>query len=68
MHVAVGQFHTICTTADSSVFTLGDGSGGKLGLGDNQSDELVPTLVSDELLNKAAVQVVAGHTYSGVRG
>ena len=64
VHVAAGQFHTICTTADSSVFTWGDGSGGKLGLGDDQSDKLVPALVRGELLNKPAVQVVAGHTYS----
>ena len=63
-HVAAGEFHTICTTSDGSVFTWGDGYVGKLGLGDDQSDKLVPTQVRGELQNKAAVQVAAGNDHS----
>merc|ERR1712166_1219263 len=32
-HVAAGGSHTICTTADGSVFTWGNGAFGQLGLG-----------------------------------
>ena len=35
-----------------------------LGLGDDWSDKLVPTLVRGELLIKAAVQVAAGNDHS----
>jgi len=63
-HVAAGSNHTICTTSDGSVFTWGCRYAGMLGLGDDQSDKLVPTLVRGELLNKAAVQVAAGTDHS----
>ena len=52
VHVAAGESHTICTTADGSVFTWGNGSDGQLG--DGRSDfeydwewdeDRVPTLV-----------------------
>ena len=52
-HAAASRFHTICTTSDGSVFTWGSGRGGKLGLGDDLSNKLVPTLVRGELQNKA---------------
>jgi alpha-tubulin suppressor-like RCC1 family protein len=63
-HVAAGINHTICTTAEGAVFTGGDGGLGKLGLGDDLSDRLVPTQVRVELLNKAVVQVAAGDQHS----
>ena len=53
-HVAAGGYHTICTTAEGSVFTWGAGYGGKLGLGDNQSNKLVPALMRGELQNKSS--------------
>ena len=64
VHVAAGNRHTICTTADGSVFTWGDGESGKLGLGDDRSNKLVPALVRGELQNKAVVQVAAGDHHS----
>ena len=63
-HVAASSNHTICTTTNGSVFTWGSGYGGKLGLGDDQFNKLVPTLVRDELQNKAVVQVAAGNDHS----
>ena len=63
-HVAAGINHTLCTTADSSVFTWGAGAAGTLGLVNDRSDKLVPTLVRGELLNKAVVQVAAGNDHS----
>ena len=53
-----------CSTADGSVFTWGEGGEGKLGLGDEDYDVLVPTLVRGELQNKAVVQVAAGDQHS----
>ena len=76
VHVAAGPFHTICTTADGSVFTWGRGGDGneessaidfecgQLGLGDDWSNKLEPTQVRDELLNDAVVQVAAGNNHS----
>ena len=46
------------------MFTWGDGEGGKLGLGDDHSNKLVPTLVRGELENKAVVQVAASTDHS----
>ena len=63
-HVAAGGYHTICTTADGSVFTWGNCGYGKLGLGNDRSNKLVPTQVRGELLNKAVVQVAAGGQHS----
>ena len=51
-HVAGGHNHTICTTADGSVFTWGDGKLGKLGLGDDGSEKIEPTQVGGKLQNK----------------
>ena len=62
-HVAAGSEHTICTTTDGSVFTWGAGHDGQLGLGDDRSNKLVPTLVRGELQNKAVVQVAAGNNH-----
>ena len=42
----------------------GDGANGKLGLGDDKSDRLLPTLVRGELQGKQVVQVAAGDQYS----
>ena len=64
VHVAAGNHHTICSTVDDSVFTWGGGEGGKLGLGDDRSNKLVPTQVRGEVLNKAVVQVAAGDQHS----
>ena len=64
VYAAAGTHHTICTTADGSVFTWGSGECGKLGLGDDRSDKLVPTLVRGELQSKTAVQVAAGGNHS----
>ena len=64
VHVAAGGNHTICSTADGSVFTWGAGDQGKLGLGDDESDSLVPTLVRSELQGKQVVQVAAGDKHS----
>ena len=33
VHVAAGNYHTICSTTGGCVFTLGDGDHGQLGLG-----------------------------------
>ena len=38
----------------------GDGANGKLGLGDDRSDKLVPTQVRGELQNETVMQVAAG--------
>ena len=62
--VAAGNYHTICTAADGFVFTWGEGDYGKLGLGNDWSNKLVPTLVRGELLNKAVAQVAAGNGHS----
>ena len=64
VHVAAGAVHTICSTSDGSVFAWGAGDVGKLGLGDDESDTLVPTLVSGELQGKQVVQVAAGDQHS----
>ena len=61
VHVAAGECHTICSTADGSVFTWGGGEHGKLGLGEEEEgDTLLPTLVRGELQGKQVVQVAAG--------
>ena len=59
VHVAASAFHTICSTADGFVFTWGAGDDGQLGLGDDESDRLLPTLVSGELQGKQVVQVIS---------
>ena len=64
VHVAAGSHHTVCTTAEDAVLTWGGGECGKLGLGDDCSDRLVPTQVRGALLNKAVVQVAAGDEHS----
>ena len=46
------------------MFTWGSGGGGELGLGDDRSSELLPTLVRGELQNQAVVQVAAGNRHS----
>ena len=63
-HVAAGEVHTICTTSDGSVFTWGNDDYGQLGLGDGESDRLVPTLVRGGLQGKQVVQVAAGDKHS----
>ena len=65
-HVAAGhwQSHTFCVTTDGSVFTWGASDHGKLGLGDDDYDRLVPVLVRGELQNKAVVQVATGDQHS----
>ena len=63
LHVAASSDHTICTTTNGFVFTWG-GECGKLVLGDDKSNKLVPTLVRGEVLNKTAVQVAAGIDHS----
>ena len=64
VHVAAGEFHTICSTADGSVFTWGAGEFGKLDLGNDQSRRLRPTLVRGEVQGKQVVQVAAGDRHS----
>ena len=63
-HVAAGRYHTMCSTADGSVFSWGEGDEGKLGLGDEGDDMLVPTLVRGKLQNKQVLQVTAGRSFS----
>ena len=65
VNAAAGCHHTICTTADGSVSTWGNGGHGKLGLGDG-SRKLVPTQLTGELKNEAVMQVaiVAGAEHS----
>ena len=66
VHVAAGNLpgHTVCSTAGGAVFTWGDGANGKLGLGDDRSDKLVPTQVRGELQNETVMQVAAGTDHS----
>ena len=64
VHIAAGEYHTICSTADGSVFTWGGGGSGQLDLGDDDSDALLPTLVRGELQGKQVVQVAAGDQHS----
>ena len=64
VHVAAGDVHTIYSTSDGSVFTWGAGDTGQLGLGDDESDMLLPTLVRGELQGKQVVQVAAGDQHS----
>ena len=64
VHIAAGAFHTICTTADGSVFTWGRGDVGQLGLGDDVSNVLVSTRVRGALQSKLVMQVAAGKTNS----
>ena len=59
--VAAGEQHTICNTTDGCVLTWGYGDRGRLGLGKDDSDRVMPTLVRGLLQNKAAVQVAAGN-------
>ena len=59
VHVAAGEFHTICNTSNGSVFTWGAGASGQLGLGDDEDDTLLPTLVRGELQDVQVVQVAA---------
>jgi len=64
VHVAAGEVHTVCSTADGSVFTWGSGVCGQLGLGDDESNRLLPTLVRGELQGKQVMQVAAGDKHS----
>ena len=50
--------------SDGSVFTWGTGDNGKLGLGEEESDRLLPTLVGGELQGKQVVQVAAADEHS----
>ena len=64
-HVAAGGFHSICCTADGSVFSWGEGGDGQLGLGEEADDVLVvPTQMGGELQGKQVVQVAAGSFHS----
>ena len=63
--LAEGELHTNCTTTEGSVFTWGLGDNGKLGLGDDESARLLPTLVRGELQGKQVMQVAAGDRHSG---
>ena len=65
-HVAAGDHHTICSTADGSVFTWGEGYEGQLGLGEEVDNVLVPTLamVRGVPQSKAVVQVAASDEHS----
>jgi len=67
VHVAAGEQHTICSTADGSVFTWGGGYRAQLGLGDHESVLLLPTLVRGELQGKQVVQVAAGDQHSRLK-
>ena len=62
VHVAAGNDLTICTTANGSVFTWDGGDAGQLGLGDDRSKRLVPTLalVGGELQNRTVMQIASG--------
>ena len=64
VHVAAGECHTICSTADGSVFSWGGNNFGQLGLGDDRTNKLVPSLVKGELQGKQVVHVAAGDRHS----
>ena len=54
--VACGKNHTLCLTADGTVYSWGKNAKGELGLGDN-AERYVPTVV--EALNKTSVIIIA---------
>ena len=58
VYVAAGDDHTLCITADGSLFSWGYNVNGQLGVGD-ADDKQKPTLVT-ELQGKQVVHVAAG--------
>ena len=62
VYAAAGDDHTLCITADGSLFAWGDNDFGQLGVGDTE-DRSVPTLVT-ALQGKQVVQVSAGDRHT----
>ena len=62
VYVTTGDNHTLCITADGSLFAWGDNERGQLGVGDTE-DRHVPTLVT-ELQGKHVVHVAAGTNHT----
>ena len=62
VYITAGCNHTLCITADGSLFSWGDNEFGQLGVGDTE-DRHVPTLVTG-LQGKRVVHVVAGEVHT----
>merc|ERR1711935_1299574 len=62
MYVAAGDNHTLCVTADGSLFSWGGNVNGQLGVGDTETRH-VPTLVTG-LQGKQVVHVAAGQHHT----
>ena len=62
VYVAAGDLHTLCITADGSLFSWGENDRGQLGVGDTE-DRQVPTLVTG-LQGKQVVHVTAEQFYT----
>ena len=62
VYVAAGEYHTLCITADGSLFAWGQNKDGKLGVGDTENRH-VPTMVTG-LQGKQVVHVAAGSNHT----
>ena len=62
VYAAAGGFHTLCTTADGSLFAWGNNRCGQLGVGGTEHRS-VPTLVTG-LQGKQVVHVAAGNRHT----
>ena len=63
MRIAAGGSHTLCVSADGTIFAWGGNANGELGVGDREK-RVVPAPVTGLLRNKSVVQVSAGLSHT----
>ena len=61
--ISAGQHHTLALDADGKVYCIGRREYGRLGLGEDSTDVMIPTLIP-ALKDEKCVEVAAGEAVS----
>ena len=64
VQVSTSLFHTICLSSHGKLFSFGNGSFGRIGLGESLTTTLTPTEIKGDLQGKRVVQVSITAYYS----